>query len=533
MILRFTSLALGLLSTTPLAHALSASDIPQDTPVSQLIKDANTKLAAGNTQEALTYFDVAISRDPKNYLTFFRRGAAYLSLGKTTQAQHDFDKVLEIKPGFEGALVQRAKIRSRKADWAAARKDYEAAGKPEEIAQLEEAQGASVMAVEAADKGDWESCVTQAGVAILVAGAAYDIRKLRARCRFEKGEVVEGISDLQHLLQINTGDIKPHLQSSAMAFYSLGETDKGLKHIAQCLQSDPDSKACMKLRKREKALDKQLKKARQLFEKRQFVGATKLLVPYGEDPGLLKEVKDDFKTYAEEGHIYKNSPEGLYSDLIDMTCEAYMEMNNMKKATPHCSEAVKLKPTSLHGLLNQAQRELDADDFEAAIRTLDNAKEHHPQHNKIQELLNKAHTLLKRSKQKDYYKVLGVTRDAEEREIKKAYRKLSKQYHPDKASASGLTPEEAQTKMAAINEAYEVLSDPELKARFDNGDDPNNPEQQGNPFQGSPFGGFGGQGGQQFFFRQGPGQGFPGGGGSFKFQQGGGGFQFPGGFGFP
>lgn len=129
--------------------------------------------------------------------------------------------------------------------------------------------------------------------------------------------------------------------------------------------------------------------------------------------------------------------------------------------------------------------------------------------------LRKAHTLLKRSKQKDYYKVLGVPRDADERDIKKAYRKLSKVNHPDKASAQGITPEEAQKKMAAINEAYEVLSDPELKQRFDNGDDPNNPEQQqgGHPFHGSPFGG-----GQQFFFQQGGG--FPGGGGGFKFQGG-------------
>lgn len=201
--------------------------------------------------------------------------------------------------------------------------------------------------------------------------------------------------------------------------------------------------------------------------------------------------------------------------------------NKMDKATPYCKEALQYNPESLPGLLNQAQRELDADDFEAAIRTLESAKEHHGQQNKVQELLQKAHTLLKRSKQKDYYKVLGVSRDADERDIKKAYRKLSKSYHPDKASANGLTPEEAQKKMSAVNEAYEVLSDPELKQRFDNGDDPNNPEQQGNPFHGSPFGGFGGQG-QQFFFRQGPGGGgFPGG-GSFKFQQGG----FPGGFGF-
>ena len=327
MILRLSSLALGLLSTTPLAHALSASDIPADTPVSQLLKDASVKLATGSAQEALTYFDIAISRDPRNYLTYFKRGAAYLSLGKAVLAQHDFDKVLELKPGFQGALVQRAKIKSRKADWVAARKDYEAAGRTEEIAQLEEAQGAAVLAAEAAAKGDWQSCVTQAGVAILVAGAAYDIRKTRAQCHFERGDVVEGISDLQHLLQINPGDIEPYLQSSAMAFYSLGETEKGIKHIAQCLQSDPDSKACMKLRRREKNLEKELKKVRQFFEKRQFASAAKLLINRGEeDPGLMKEIKDDFKDYAEQGYIHKNSPEGLYINLVDMTCEAYVEV---------------------------------------------------------------------------------------------------------------------------------------------------------------------------------------------------------------
>lgn len=211
MILRLSSLALGLLGA---ASALSPSDIPADVPVSQLIKDASVKLATGHTQDALTYFDVAITRDPQNYLTFFRRGAAYLSLGRASQAQHDFDRVLELKPGFEGALVQRAKIRARKADWAAARKDYEAAGKLDELVELEQAQGAAILAQEAAGKGDWETCVSQAGTAIVVAGAAYDLRKTRARCRFEKGEVIEGISDLQHLLQINKDDTEPHLQLS-------------------------------------------------------------------------------------------------------------------------------------------------------------------------------------------------------------------------------------------------------------------------------------------------------------------------------
>lgn len=521
MILRLSTLALGLL---PLASALTASDIPADTPVSQLIKDASVKLAIGNTQDALTYFDVAISRDPQNYLTFFRRGAAYLSLGKPTLAQRDFDKVLQLKPGFEGALVQRAKIRARKADWAAARKDYEAAGKADELAQLEEAQGAAVLAQEAVEKGEWEACVSHAGTAIMVAGGSYDIRKTRARCRFEKGDVIEGISDLQHLIQINSGDIEPHLQSSAMAFYSLGETDKGLKHIAQCLQSDPDSRVCMKLRRREKNLEKDLSKVRSYFEKRQFATASKLLINRGEeDPGLLKEVKQDFQDYIEAGYIYKNSPQGLYESLVEMTCQAYIEMGNLKKGSPYCNEALQHNPNSLYGSLHKAQVQLESDDFEACIRTLDNAKEHH-QNQKLDEIHQKAHTLLKRSKTKDYYKVLGVGRDADEREVKKAYRKLSKLYHPDKAAKNNMTPEDAQKKMAAANEAYEVLSDPELKERFDRGDDPNSNEpQQGHQFhQGHPFGG--GSGGQQFMFRQG--------GANFKFQQGGGGGGFPGGFGF-
>lgn len=208
-------------------------------------------------------------------------------------------------------------------------------------------------------------------------------------------------------------------------------------------------------------------------------------------------------------------------------------MNNKKKAEPYCTEALTINPHSLPGLLSKASTQVEAEEYEEAMSTLNTAKDHHPEAaQKIQPLLQNAHTLLKRSKTKDYYKILGVPTDADDRQIKKAYRSSAKEYHPDRASAKGIPKEQAEKKMAGINEAYEILSDPELRARFDRGDDPNNPEQQGQPFQGSPFGG--GAGGQQFFFRQGGGGG--GGGGAFKFQQqggGGGGFQFPGGFGFP
>lgn len=196
-------------------------------------------------------------------------------------------------------------------------------------------------------------------------------------------------------------------------------------------------------------------------------------------------------------------------------------MKNTKKSHIWCDEALAVDENSLYGLLNKAQRHMEAENFEAAIASLNTAKEHHPDAQQINQLLHHAHTELKRSKTKDYYKVLGLTRDADELQIKSAYRKMVRIHHPDKAHKQGITKEDAEKKMASVNEAYEVLSDPELKQRYDQGDDPNDhSQQQQRPFHGSPFQGgspFGHGGGQQF---------------QFKFGGGGGGGGFPGGFPF-
>lgn len=65
-------------------------------------------------------------------------------------------------------------------------------------------------------------------------------------------------------------------------------------------------------------------------------------------------------------------------------------------------------------------------------------------------------------KYKDYYEILGVKRDAKEAEIKSAYRKLARKYHPDVNKEKG-----AEEKFKDINEAYEVLGDSEKRHRYD------------------------------------------------------------------
>ena len=82
----------------------------------------------------------------------------------------------------------------------------------------------------------------------------------------------------------------------------------------------------------------------------------------------------------------------------------------------------------------------------------------------------------------DYYKVLGVDKKASQDDIKKAYRKLARQYHPDTNKDAG-----AEERFKQISEAYDTLGDPEKRKKYDRG---------GSIFGGAnPFGGAGGAGG--------------------------------------
>ena len=99
---------------------------------------------------------------------------------------------------------------------------------------------------------------------------------------------------------------------------------------------------------------------------------------------------------------------------------------------------------------------------------------------------------------RDYYEVLGCSRDASDKDIKKAYRKKARQFHPD----SNPNNAEAEQKFKEINEAYNVLSDPEKRKLYDQFgmaafDETGNPGSQGaygsdpfgsGSFSGSPFG---------------------------------------------
>ena len=92
---------------------------------------------------------------------------------------------------------------------------------------------------------------------------------------------------------------------------------------------------------------------------------------------------------------------------------------------------------------------------------------------------------------RDYYEVLGVSKDADEATIKKAYRQLAKKNHPDVNPGD----KDAEERFKEINEAYQVLSNPQKRAEYDQFG-PDGPQASG--FGGGGFGDFSGFGGGGF-----------------------------------
>lgn len=320
------------------------------------------------------------------------------------------------------------------------------------------------------------------------------------------------------------------LRLSSMKYYITGlessSREAGLSHLKSCLSSDPDNKRCARAHRRLRGIDKQLKKAEKFADggnwravisalKGTKVGGNTVMADVeaaiaadvagdGDDAVIPRGVQDPLER------------SGLLLYLRQLHCRAHTELNELAKAKPYCDAVLARDAEYPWALVSRGDAAMKEERYEDAMRDFQAAHEKSGgQQESIQRRLTKAQRLHKQANTKDYYKVLGVSRDADGPTIKKAYRKLAKQHHPDKGGTA--------EKMASLNEAFDVLSDDEKRAQFDQGVDPNDPmaqaqaQQQQSGFGGHPFmfqqGG--GAGGHPFgqFFQQG------GGGGGQFFQQ--------------
>ena len=198
------------------------------------------------------------------------------------------------------------------------------------------------------------------------------------------------------------------------------------------------------------------------------------------------------------------------------------KLGNNMDALKDVDKAIELNPNYSTAYVRRALIYEEFKMFDDAKADLSKAKELDPSNPKIEGYINEANQKAESARNRDYYQILGLNRNATADEIKKAYRKLALKYHPDRNSESEQSKKIAKRKFEDVSDAYSVLSDPKKKQMFDQGVDPLNPEVAsgaGGPGMNFHFSGgdpseifkmfFGGEGGDTFFkTSSGPGSNF-------------------------
>ena len=154
----------------------------------------------------------------------------------------------------------------------------------------------------------------------------------------------------------------------------------------------------------------------------------------------------------------------------------YKKQGKNMEALKDADKAIEYNPNYSTAYIRRALIYEEFKMFDDAKADLSKAKELDPSNTKIDGYTNEANQKSEAARNRDYYQILGINRNATPEEIKKAYRKLALKYHPDRNSETEQTKKIAQRKFQDVSDAYSVLSDPKKKEMFDQGVDPLNPE---------------------------------------------------------
>jgi len=195
------------------------------------------------------------------------------------------------------------------------------------------------------------------------------------------------------------------------------------------------------------------------------------------------KIQDAIDRYSQALEV-DSSNKPTNAKLLQNRAMCYIKLNQAKAAISDCERALDLDPSYSKARKTKAKALAEAGDWESALREYKAIQEANPSEAGIQREIRNAELELKKSKRKDYYKILGVEKDASDADIKKAYRKLAIVHHPDKNPGD----EAAAERFKDIGEAYETLSDPQKRSRYDSGDDLLDPSD----LFGGGFGGAGG-----------------------------------------
>eukprot|EP01098_Paradermamoeba_levis_P012124 TRINITY_DN5249_c0_g1_i1.p1 TRINITY_DN5249_c0_g1~~TRINITY_DN5249_c0_g1_i1.p1 ORF type:complete len:473 (-),score=159.49 TRINITY_DN5249_c0_g1_i1:216-1634(-) len=444
------------------------------------IQQGDAAMKEGMFDMAISHYSNAIQLSPNEVTNYYKRAATYLTKGSSREALSDLNKVLKMKPDFIQALIRRGKVFLEMGQYSDAKKDYETAKTldptnsqpPLGLKQVAE-QEIKVKGVEdEMARKNFPFAKELVNEVLMVSKDSPKLRLLRAHCNLELGDYQSMLDDTTRALKVDSANVKGYLLRGQAVFY-MGDTENAVKFWRECLRNDPDNKPCRDEFKKSKKLEKAIQDMNDL------VGQGNLLQ-------AISIAQSSLQIDAKATHFnnrFRNS-----------ICEYFLKIKKSQDAINTCTEALQYDD-NIDVLLNRAEAYMLEDDFDNAIRDYRDAQQKDNGNRRAHDGIHNAERRKKMAERKDYYKILGVARDATVQQIKKAYRKLALQYHPDKLKSitDEKEKEALEKKFYDINEAHEILSDAEKRDKWDRGEDVEVP-QGFNPFH-QHFGG-----GQTFTF---------------------------------
>merc|ERR1719229_1702365 len=352
--------------------------------------------------------------------------------------------------------------------------------------------------------GDYRKSLWCLDKALEVANYSTTIKTSRAECLAFLGRYAEASETANSVLQIENMNADA-IYVRGLCLYYEDNVDRAFSHFTQVLRFAPDHKRAKEIYKKAKS---------------------------------LKSKKEEGNTAFKAGNLdeaYKLYSEALLIDPCNRSTNAKLHFNRATVAAKQkktgecltdCDKALELDSGYTKALLRRAKCYMESEQFEEAVRDYEKVLKSDKGNMEYRQLLQEAKLELKKSKRKDFYKILGVEKTANDDEIKKAYRKRAMVHHPDRhSSASDEEKKDHETKFKEVGEAYGVLSDPKKRNRYDQGHDIDDLEGGGHGYPSDidpnqifqaffSQGGGGCQGGAQHFTFGGQG-GMPGG---FSFQ---------------
>ncbi|XP_063227179.1 dnaJ homolog subfamily C member 7 isoform X2 [Bacillus rossius redtenbacheri] len=432
--------------------------VEQDDYLAEQKKETGNQLyKAEKYQQAVTYYSEAIDLCPETASYYGNRAACYMMLHQYRDALEDVRKSVSLDDTFVKGYARMAKCALALGDVATAEnaiakvKELEPlnasilveANKLDSVKRFEE-EGHKAYA-----KQDYRKVVFCMKKALEDAPYCTRYKLRKAECWAFLGkyqEAQEIANDILHVDKQNADAVYVR----GMCLYYQDNVEHAFSHFQHVLRLAPDHKKAKDIYKRAKALKQKKEEGNDAFKAVRF--------------------QEAYKLYSEALSIDPHN-DAVNAKLYFNRATVSAKLGRLNESITDCTSALKLDETYMKALLRRAKCHMDLENFEEAVHDyevvvkMDKSREN-------KRLLQDAKFCLKKSKRKDYYKILGIDRNASTDEIKKAYRKRALVHHPDRhASASDGEKKEQEKKFKELGEAYGILSDPKKRARYDSGQD--------------------------------------------------------------